>query len=122
MTDAYTDLSSLNKTYREMVEGCGCDKGKAKDNKKPTKPNIKESLSATCLFTEEELDNIIEKMTAFDMVKKSLSDKGALMDSSKMKRRGITPEEHPVVLKTMQITIRIMIPISLVQESQTDVK
>lgn len=94
MTDAYTDLSSLNKTYREMVEGCGCDKGKAKDNKKPTKPNIKESLSATCLFTEEELDNIIEKMTAFDMVKKSLSDKGALMDSSKMKRRGITPEEQ----------------------------
>lgn len=111
MTDAFKDLKALNKTYREMIEGCGCDKKKTeswpsiKDAKPPTKtnvkydkdmkimaPTVKESLNATCLFTEEELDEIMEKVSAFDMIKKDLESKGHLIKPSK-KKREISPEE-----------------------------
>ena len=101
MTDAFKDLKALNRTYRDMVENTK-NWPSIKDAKPPTKtnvkydkhmkqyaPTVKESLNATCLFTEEELDAILEKMSAFDMVKQGLKDKGALIDSSKVKSKGM---------------------------------
>ena len=101
MTDAFKDIRALNRTYREMVEKTK-NWPSIKDAKPPTKtnvkydkhmktfaPTVKESLNDLGLFTEEEIDAIAEKMNAFDMMKQSLKDKGALIDTSKSKSKGM---------------------------------
>lgn len=65
-----------------------------KDHKVPKQhvPTMKETID----FNEAFGQLVDESMSAFDMVKKSLKDKGALIDTSKTKPRGmfdVSPEE-----------------------------
>ena len=83
MTDAFRDIKALNKTYLEMTEGKDTEKWPSiKDHKPPTKvnvkydkhqkqfvPTIKETLDATCLFTDEEMDAILDKLELSEMRK-----------------------------------------------------